>query len=187
MPFTEQEHPASAKPERFDDLTVPSPEDFPPVIAQVELTGEPRSVVVGAGKIHRGDTNITLTQERVVRIVVGYNTATGEHIARPLADTTLNGEELPHEPLARYGTIYENADEGSPTLRTARKKGASTRYIDTNGDITRKGGNPNYRIQKPAHSFGLPNTHEQIYGKTSQTSPEPPAEADTDDLDQIEW
>lgn len=175
------------QPELYDDLRIPAPEDFPAVIAQVELIGNPRTVEVGHGTLHVGTEPVRIFQERVVRVVIGLNTATGDHEAHALSNTALNGGELRHEPLSRYAIIYDAANEGKPTLSSARKGGASRSFVDTNAAVLARGGDPTYRIKKPAHSFGLPNTHMQIYGESPKPEANPIVHDERDDLADIEF
>ncbi len=176
-----------SEPERYDDLGIPAPEDIPAVVAQVELTGAPRTVEVGHGKLHEGTEPVRIFQERVVRVVIGLNTATGDHEAHALTDTALNGGELRHEPLARYACIYDAATEGKPSLSSARKGGASRPFVDTEAAVLARGGDPGYKIKKPAHSFGLPNTYIQLYGETTQPEAVQVLSGEADDLADIEF
>lgn len=169
-----------------DDLSYPAAEENPPAIAQAELVGEPFTRQAAPGKILQGQEVARFTTERMVRIVVAYNTATGELEARPLEDTNINGRDLPHIPLARAATVFALEDMGSPSISTARKQKSSKPFVDTEAAIRARGGDPTYRCKKPRGSFLLRNTYDQLYTEDTPPAPLTP-EPEEDSLAGIEF
>lgn len=119
-----------------------------PVIAQVELVGEPfvRRVGREAGRFKKG-----FQRSRRVRVVGALDTQTGMTQFHPASKTPTVVSELPHSPLSNTEKLADLAESTvSPT--TARKKGASTPGVDTEKEYEKRGGR-GIRIPKPAHSF----------------------------------
>jgi len=92
-----------------------------PIIAQQELVGKPFNVTIEG----------PIKQSRRVRIVQALDETTGQKVFIPAKETPIHPSDLPHNPLQQAISENDPALEGSPKLSTARKKGASTPYIDT--------------------------------------------------------
>lgn len=92
-----------------------------------------------------------ISQERRVSIVAGRNG--NQDIFVPAKDAPIVPSDFPEAPLAQAGTLFDMAEEGSPSLATARKAGASTVFVDTDEAIKARGGDPDYKISKPDKSF----------------------------------
>lgn len=126
------------------------------MIAQGELVGNPfhRNLLL---KKHCTTTRVP--QTRVVRIVALLDETTRKMAFHPARMLLFAISQLHRIPLAS-GRLFDSAWQ-SPTLETARKAGASSPYVDTEGAIKAQGGNSQYRIPKTG-GFALSATRREI-------------------------
>lgn len=103
-------------------------------IAQTELVGEPfrRNTY-----LQNGEGLVAFGQMRLIRLIFSYNDVTGEEGFRAAKHTPYPVETLRHIPLSAL--VYDHT-WARPTLSTALKEGASTRFVDTEAAIASRGG-----------------------------------------------
>lgn len=139
--------------------------DAEPVTAQTAAVGEPRRHAVGSVQI--GESKKTLYELRAPLIVVGNDGKTnGILFIRPQELTPTKRAIVDSLPTIALNEAQEldQAEITGPTLTTVRKKpgGSTTAHFDTDEAVRARGGNPKYRIPKPAGSFGSPVIGRQI-------------------------
>jgi hypothetical protein len=86
--------------------------------------------------LEKGGALTALAYMRMVRLVYFYDDKTGDDGFRPAKDVPISVDTLLHFPL--HGTIFDNT-WAHPSLSTALKSGASTRYIDTSAALQARG------------------------------------------------
>ena len=121
-----------------------------PSLGQTELVGDPFRRIIPKGST-AGDAERSLVlQQRRVRIIAVLNERTGTIEFFPIDRLPPHAtpSDLPHIELADAGKIYDRAEEGIPSLSTARKSGASKPFVDTAEKIRARHGNPDYRVPK---------------------------------------
>lgn len=103
-------------------------------IAHAELVGEPfrRNT-----QLQRGEGLLAFGQMRLTRLVFSYDDVTGEEGFHPAKNTHYPVETLRHIPLSAL--VYDHT-WARPTLATALKEGASTRFVDTDAAVIARGG-----------------------------------------------
>jgi hypothetical protein len=132
------------------------------IIAQGELVG---NQFARNFHLHFGTEVIPVGQQRWVRVVAALNEESGEMEFRPAKLVPIAVSLLPKIPLVQ-GTIFDSAFQ-KPSLRTARKKGASSAGVDTKALSLRRGGNPDYHIPKTG-GFALKSTSKEIAKETKR-------------------
>ncbi len=104
------------------------------------------------GNIYRRKLAGTFHQNRRVTIVVGEHTA--KLLYKAARDAGGDTSRLPpiqiNEPAQLYGFEQgpEALSDGSPSLQTARKRGASSPHVDTEAAFEKRGGNRLAKISK---------------------------------------
>lgn len=105
--------------------------------------------------IETGDKK--LPNRKRTRTVAVYNEETGEmefltadQAQRLGIDTT----QFPHMSPQEAERVYAKTDSGEGGYRKAAY-GSSTRHIDTDEDVRKRGGDPNAKVPKPDSSFSL--------------------------------
>lgn len=123
--------------------------DTPATQAQAEIEGKPFNRDI-AGQ----NDDQQIMQKRVVRIVAGQEEKTGTTVFRTPHELPkgFNPSDLPHITPQQAEERFDRANEGSPMLPTAKKRGASTRHVDTGAHIRARGGDPNHKT--PKHEQG---------------------------------
>lgn len=146
---------------RADLPQVPAGEiDTPATQAQAEIEGKPFNRDI-AGQ----NDDQQIMQERVVRVVAGQEEKTGTTIFRTLNELPkgLHPSDLPHLTPQQADTHFDRANEGSPMLPTARKRGASTAHVNTKALIRGRGGNPDHRTPKHEQGgWGFPKERKRV-------------------------
>jgi hypothetical protein len=102
-------------------------------IASAELTKPPFTL---NHYLEQGGALAALAYMRMVRLVYFYDDKTGDEGFRPAKDAPISVDALLHFPL--HGTIFDNT-WARPSLSTALKSGASTRYFDTTAALKARG------------------------------------------------
>lgn len=126
------------------------------MIAQGELVGNPfhRNLL-----LQKHGAVAPVPQTRTVRIVALLDETTGKMAFYPAGMLPFAISQLHHISLSSGG-LFDSAWQ-SPTLDTARKAGASSPYVDTEGAIKAHGGNSQHRIPKTG-GFALSATRREI-------------------------
>jgi hypothetical protein len=91
-----------------------------------------------------------IMQKRVVRIVTGQEGRTGTTVFRTLDQLPegMHPSDLPHITPKEATEHYDLANEGSPMEKTARKRRASSPFVNTEEDIRKRGGDSKLRVPK---------------------------------------
>lgn len=92
-----------------------------------------------------------ISQERRVGVVAGRSG--NQDIFVPAKDAPIVPSDFPEASLAQADTLFDWAEEGSPSLKTAQKAGASTPFVDTEAVSRARGGDPDHHIKKQDFSF----------------------------------
>lgn len=129
--------------EAYDDGWTPrGDQDVPPIIANSVLHGAPYRIRLDG----------TIFQQRRVGVVAGINEM-GDDYFTAANDAHTTPSDYPDAPLAQAGNLFDRANEGTRSLITVLRAGASTVFFDTDAKIRQNGGDPGHHIVKPKSSF----------------------------------
>lgn len=125
-------------------------EQIGPIVAQGLIRGEDFNKVL----IDDEKTGIEVRQPRAKMLMVGVNQNTGDTAYVRLDDSAIPASDVPTVSFTE-AREWDNAAVVGPELRTHEKSRLSRSVHSTEADIRSRGGDPNYRIPKPARSFLL--------------------------------
>ena len=91
-------------------------------------------------KLHQGEKEASVFQERKSRIVAGFNETTGKTIFVAAEQTTVLLDELPHRRIDHFGVIYDATECEGTSLLNVRKKKVSRPGIDVEEGYRQRGG-----------------------------------------------
>lgn len=134
----------------FDDSwTAREDQDKRPTIAQGVLHGHPfhRGLPIELGKSEE-----KVPQTRRAGVLAGINEM-GDDYFTAANDAHTTPSDYPDAPLAQAGNLFDRANEGTRSLITVLRAGASTVFFDTDAKIRQNGGDPGHHIVKPKSSF----------------------------------
>ncbi len=176
-----------------EDKIDPSLEDKPGFQVQIQLLGNPYRRDVSGGKIQKAGEHVPGWQTRLVRIMGGYDVGEEDTlIFEPARTSSIQPFEYEQRPLSEASELFNLSNDEIQRLDNARKKGASSPFVDTDQMVRDRGGDPDYKIIKPSSSFLRgDSTFRSIYERPSETSAgnvEPIADLSKDhSLDDIPW
>ncbi len=125
--------------------------DTPPTVAQATAVGRPYVRRVGVEPASHG-----FVQERHTVHVAGYGGPAARNVYEPAAHAPrVHPADLPHVSPGRVDGIYDRALDGKRGWSTVRHQRASQPHTGIDAQIRQRGGDPNFRIPKPAESFRL--------------------------------
>lgn len=168
-------------------------DDREPVEVQAHVRGNTFRREIAQGRLCRSGKSIPVYQDREVSVYRGYDRQTGEFVTVLPSETPVQPSDVPALSYTGERIIYDRANEGSPSFDTVLSHGASRAHRDSDRDVIARGGDPDYKIIKPAHSFLRgEKTFREIYGRP--TTPELTAAQEESDiipddhtLDDIPW